>query len=56
MYLADHQPTSVNIDLFSPQHPVTAAIMSLPQPKSAWLMLAISSGACAAFNGVFAKL
>ncbi|CAE7200538.1 hypothetical protein CFE70_008086 [Pyrenophora teres f. teres 0-1] len=30
--------------------------MSLPQTKSAWLMLAISSGACAAFNGVFAKL
>ncbi|KAF1846677.1 uncharacterized protein K460DRAFT_282234 [Cucurbitaria berberidis CBS 394.84] len=30
--------------------------MSLPKTKSAWLMLAISSGACAAFNGVFAKL
>ncbi|RMZ72714.1 transcription initiation factor iia small subunit [Pyrenophora seminiperda CCB06] len=30
--------------------------MSLPQTQSAWLMLAISSGACAAFNGVFAKL
>ncbi|KAF2855655.1 hypothetical protein T440DRAFT_535770 [Plenodomus tracheiphilus IPT5] len=30
--------------------------MSLPTTKSAWLMLAITSGACAAFNGVFAKL
>ncbi|KAH9881946.1 hypothetical protein J1614_001117 [Plenodomus biglobosus] len=30
--------------------------MSLPATKSAWLMLAITSGACAAFNGVFAKL
>ncbi|CAN9109041.1 hypothetical protein CUC08_Gglean003304 [Alternaria sp. MG1] len=30
--------------------------MSLPQTKSAWLMLAITSGACAACNGVFAKL
>ncbi|USP76008.1 hypothetical protein yc1106_03282 [Curvularia clavata] len=30
--------------------------MSLPQTRSAWLVLAISSGACAAFNGVFAKL
>jgi hypothetical protein len=24
--------------------------------KSAWLFFAITSGACAAFNGVFAKL
>ncbi|KAF2129505.1 hypothetical protein P153DRAFT_431449 [Dothidotthia symphoricarpi CBS 119687] len=30
--------------------------MSTPKTKSAWLMLAITSGACAAFNGVFAKL
>ncbi|KAF1939042.1 hypothetical protein EJ02DRAFT_353196 [Clathrospora elynae] len=30
--------------------------MSLPTTKSAWLVLAISSGACAAINGVFAKL
>ncbi|OJD40732.1 transcription initiation factor iia small subunit [Diplodia corticola] len=27
-----------------------------PKPVSAWLVLAIGSGACAAFNGVFAKL
>ncbi|KAL8869622.1 MAG: hypothetical protein Q9174_004132 [Haloplaca sp. 1 TL-2023] len=25
-------------------------------PKTPWLALAIASGACAAFNGVFAKL
>ncbi|KAH7398344.1 hypothetical protein BKA66DRAFT_437416 [Pyrenochaeta sp. MPI-SDFR-AT-0127] len=30
--------------------------MSVPKTKSAWLMLAIASGGCAAFNGVFAKL
>ncbi|EMD95499.1 hypothetical protein COCC4DRAFT_155922 [Bipolaris maydis ATCC 48331] len=30
--------------------------MSAPKTRSAWLALAISSGACAAFNGVFAKL
>ncbi|EUC29133.1 hypothetical protein COCVIDRAFT_83704 [Bipolaris victoriae FI3] len=30
--------------------------MSVPKTRSAWLALAISSGACAAFNGVFAKL
>ncbi|KAF2739088.1 hypothetical protein EJ04DRAFT_458574 [Polyplosphaeria fusca] len=30
--------------------------MSTARPKSAWLILAVSSGACAAFNGVFAKL
>lgn len=30
--------------------------MSLPRTKSAWLFFAITSGACAAFNGVFAKL
>ncbi|KAL1652117.1 hypothetical protein SLS58_000242 [Diplodia intermedia] len=27
-----------------------------PKPMSAWLVLAIGSGACAAFNGMFAKL
>ncbi|KAF4542230.1 Transcription initiation factor iia small subunit [Lasiodiplodia theobromae] len=27
-----------------------------PKPSSAWLALAIGSGACAAFNGMFAKL
>jgi hypothetical protein len=30
--------------------------MSLPRTKSAWLFFAVTSGACAAFNGVFAKL
>jgi hypothetical protein len=30
--------------------------MSLPKSKPAWLILAIASGGCAAFNGVFAKL
>ena len=30
--------------------------MSTPNPKSAWLFFAVTSGACAAFNGVFAKL
>ncbi|CAO2654812.1 Nn.00g115450.m01.CDS01 [Neocucurbitaria sp. VM-36] len=30
--------------------------MTLPRTKSAWLVIAIGSGACAAFNGVFAKL
>ncbi|KAF2630978.1 hypothetical protein BU25DRAFT_418633 [Macroventuria anomochaeta] len=30
--------------------------MSLPRTKTAWLFFAITSGACAAFNGVFAKL
>jgi len=30
--------------------------MSRPTTKSTWLVLAIASGACAAFNGVFAKL
>ncbi|KAF2273017.1 uncharacterized protein EI97DRAFT_425202 [Westerdykella ornata] len=30
--------------------------MSTSRPRSAWLLLAIASGACAAFNGVFAKL
>ncbi|KAF2032717.1 hypothetical protein EK21DRAFT_87010 [Setomelanomma holmii] len=30
--------------------------MSLPTTKSTWLVLAIASGGCAAFNGVFAKL
>ncbi|KAF2188279.1 hypothetical protein K469DRAFT_567022 [Zopfia rhizophila CBS 207.26] len=30
--------------------------MAGANPKPAWLLLAIASGACAAFNGVFAKL
>ncbi|KAF2258494.1 hypothetical protein CC78DRAFT_526209 [Lojkania enalia] len=30
--------------------------MSSTRPKPTWLVLAITSGACAAFNGVFAKL
>ncbi|KAH7088909.1 hypothetical protein FB567DRAFT_320823 [Paraphoma chrysanthemicola] len=30
--------------------------MSLPTTKSTWLVLAVASGGCAAFNGVFAKL
>lgn len=30
--------------------------MEAPKPIGAWLALAIGSGACAAFNGVFAKL
>ncbi|KAF2873372.1 hypothetical protein BDV95DRAFT_341067 [Massariosphaeria phaeospora] len=30
--------------------------MSTTNPKPTWLILAIASGACAAFNGVFAKL
>ncbi|KAG9197949.1 hypothetical protein G6514_000668 [Epicoccum nigrum] len=30
--------------------------MSTPSSKSAWLFFAVTSGACAAFNGVFAKL
>lgn len=30
--------------------------MPAPATNSAWVMLAIASGACAAFNGVFAKL
>ncbi|OAL54388.1 hypothetical protein IQ07DRAFT_558438 [Pyrenochaeta sp. DS3sAY3a] len=30
--------------------------MSVTNSKSTWLMIAIASGACAAFNGVFAKL
>ncbi|KAF2744302.1 hypothetical protein M011DRAFT_408889 [Sporormia fimetaria CBS 119925] len=30
--------------------------MSTGQARPAWLLLAIASGACAAFNGVFAKL
>ncbi|KAF9694701.1 hypothetical protein EKO04_007493 [Ascochyta lentis] len=30
--------------------------MSVPRTKSAWLFFAVTSGACAAFNGVFAKL
>ncbi|ORY09645.1 hypothetical protein BCR34DRAFT_366656 [Clohesyomyces aquaticus] len=30
--------------------------MAGTRPKPAWLLLAIASGACAAFNGVFAKL
>jgi hypothetical protein len=30
--------------------------MSLLKSQPAWLMLAIASGGCAAFNGVFAKL
>ena len=33
-----------------------SSVMSVPQTKSAWLVLAVASGACAAFNGVFAKL
>lgn len=31
-------------------------IMSMSRAKSTWLFFAITSGACAAFNGVFAKL
>lgn len=27
-----------------------------PSPTSRWILLAIASGACAAFNGMFAKL
>ena len=30
--------------------------MSTPNSKSTWLFFAVTSGACAAFNGVFAKL
>ena len=30
--------------------------MEAARAKPAWLVLAIASGACAAFNGVFAKL
>lgn len=30
--------------------------MSSPETSRPWLMLAILSGACAAFNGVFAKM
>ncbi|KAF2838767.1 hypothetical protein M501DRAFT_1024596 [Patellaria atrata CBS 101060] len=30
--------------------------MTPPKPKTAWIGIAIASGACAAFNGVFAKL
>ncbi|KAF2121501.1 hypothetical protein BDV96DRAFT_594694 [Lophiotrema nucula] len=30
--------------------------MSAARPKPAWLIFAVTSGACAAFNGVFAKL
>ncbi|KAH8728798.1 hypothetical protein GQ44DRAFT_675416 [Phaeosphaeriaceae sp. PMI808] len=30
--------------------------MSLPKSTPSWLILAIASGGCAAFNGVFAKL
>ncbi|KAJ4986307.1 hypothetical protein SVAN01_08242 [Stagonosporopsis vannaccii] len=30
--------------------------MSAPPAKSAWLFFSVTSGACAAFNGVFAKL
>lgn len=37
--------------------PATAGIMSnLLRKQPVWLLLAIASGACAAFNGVFAKL
>jgi hypothetical protein len=30
--------------------------MSIRKSTPAWLVLAIASGGCAAFNGVFAKL
>ena len=37
--------------------PATAQTMSnLLRKQPVWLLLAIASGACAAFNGVFAKL
>lgn len=32
------------------------AEMENPSKKSQWIVLALASGACAAFNGVFAKL
>ncbi|CAL3967300.1 unnamed protein product [Diplocarpon coronariae] len=48
--------------LFSPPHPGqdtgqdTATEMEIPSRKTQWIVLAIASGGCAAFNGVFAKL
>jgi hypothetical protein len=42
----------------SPIAPVEGGEMDLSNMsrKSQWIILAIASGACAAFNGVFAKL
>jgi hypothetical protein len=48
------QPLHDDITALYTRHPTTT--MSLPQSKPAWLILAIASGGCAAFNGVFAKL
>lgn len=39
-----------------PQNLGSATVMSLLKTQPAWLILAIASGGCAAFNGVFAKL
>lgn len=55
--VAAHLPTAPSI----PHHYLTnlktqPPTMSTPAPKSTWLFFAVTSGACAAFNGVFAKL
>ena len=61
----DHpSPPSYNTiegSLSSPESPIPAAEdgemdLSNMSRKSQWIILAIASGACAAFNGVFAKL
>ncbi|KAH4064514.1 hypothetical protein HBH92_162100 [Parastagonospora nodorum] len=55
-------PGTLQINLRKPLHNTittyesAGTAMSLPQSKPAWLLLAIASGGCAAFNGVFAKL
>jgi len=56
-----HVPSPVNFTSFFPCHAhlhtvrmLTLAIMSSSTPQ--WLFYALSSGGCAALNGVFAKL
>jgi hypothetical protein len=55
--VAAHLPTATSTPHHCPANSKTQPpIMSTPNPKSAWLFFAVTSGACAAFNGVFAKL
>lgn len=36
--------------------PATSSLVAALRRQPVWIVLAVSSGACAAFNGVFAKL
>jgi hypothetical protein len=38
------------------QDPTSLSLLSALRRQPVWIILAVSSGACAAFNGVFAKL